>query len=280
MGCFASALQKYYTRKGGKIVFANGMSLNKLALEMWEGQHFSKIDASVLSKVINGKRIFTKQQLETFCSLLRVPQIEKDFLLFCLQKDYCSREQIDIDEFYISKTEVFTLIKDLLLFASDAQRRHDDQSSDMLLNRIDSIIKKLYNTKHPLFEKKELHRIFMQHSFLKIKKQLHNPHCTIYIAHDENIEKIYTSTPVLKQISPRSYGSTMRVYKTRIPHIGKGERILRIHPILRSIHPGSDLIYPVVANNEFIGMLSLLSSKDKIFTKNDIEITTELLNKF
>lgn len=279
MGCFASALQKYYIRKGGKIIFVNGKSLNKFALEMWEAQNFSQIDASVLSRVINGKRVFTIPQLEIFCSLLHLPQIERDFLLFCLQKDYCSREKIYIDDFYVSKTEVFTIMKDLLFLASNTQGRKNEQSTDIISNRIDALLKVLFVTKHSLIEKKELQRVFMQHSFLKVKKYLHNPHCTIYISHDKSIEKIYTSTPVLKRISPRSYGSTMRVYNTRVPHIGNGERILQIHPILHSLHPGSDLIYPVIFNNELIGILSFLSHKDMLFTIDDIMMTTDVLNR-
>ena len=63
-------LQKYYTRKGNRIIFANGMTLNQLAWEMWERLGCFGVDPSVLSRVVNGTRVFTRNQLEIFCKLL------------------------------------------------------------------------------------------------------------------------------------------------------------------------------------------------------------------
>lgn len=277
MGCLASALQKYYIRKGGKIVFVNGKTLNELAIEMWEAQHFSQIDASVLSRVINGKRLFTIPQLTVFSSLLHLPQIDVEFLLFCLQKDHCSRENIPIDDYYIPKTEIFPLIKDLVLFATNAQHKKDIQSVDKLTMKIDSIIQILCTTKNTLIEKKELQNLLMQHSLLKIKKYLHNPHSQIYISHNGNLEKIYTSIPVLKLISPRSYGNTMQVHRTLIPHIEMGENIVQIYPILRHLQPGSDLVLPVIINKKIVGILSFLARKDRIYTQEDICRSMNLL---
>lgn len=69
-------LKKFYAREGRKIVFTNGMNLSKLAdemafqLEMETG--FEQVDPSVLSKVINGKRLFNHDQLNVFCDVLEV----------------------------------------------------------------------------------------------------------------------------------------------------------------------------------------------------------------
>lgn len=65
-------LKNYYFRKGNRILFSNGMTLNQLALCMWEKLGYREIDSSVLSKVINGNRHFSPKQLEVFADNLPV----------------------------------------------------------------------------------------------------------------------------------------------------------------------------------------------------------------
>jgi hypothetical protein len=68
----SASLQRYYNRKGNRVVFANGMSLNQLAFEMSERLDFREVDASVLSRVLTGKRVFTQKQLSVFISILKL----------------------------------------------------------------------------------------------------------------------------------------------------------------------------------------------------------------
>lgn len=77
---FAKALQKYYLHKSNKIVFCNQMSLNQLSLAMWERLGFREMDPSILSRVINGKRLFTKKQLQVFCKVLKIRQKDRILL--------------------------------------------------------------------------------------------------------------------------------------------------------------------------------------------------------
>lgn len=58
MSNLAKKLQQYYTKKGNRIIFSNGLTLNQLALEMWERLDYQGIDVSVLSRVIGGRRFF------------------------------------------------------------------------------------------------------------------------------------------------------------------------------------------------------------------------------
>jgi|GEM_PF-3224258 len=81
MPTFFEKIRKYYKRSQNRVVFSNGMSLNQLAQEMWEDLGYKGIDASVLSKVINGQRVFTESQIKSFCKILTVPQNEADLLL-------------------------------------------------------------------------------------------------------------------------------------------------------------------------------------------------------
>lgn len=92
---FASSLKKYYSRQKNKIIFRNKMSLNKLALKMWERLNYQGIDTSVLSRVINGQRLFTFKQLEVFCEILRITSQEYRQLKESLLLDIYNRYHLD-----------------------------------------------------------------------------------------------------------------------------------------------------------------------------------------
>lgn len=77
-------LQKYYTRVGNRIIFSNGMTLNQLALEMWEKLGYKGVDASVLSRVLKGERLFTKEELKIFSAVLKLNYWEKNNLQLSL----------------------------------------------------------------------------------------------------------------------------------------------------------------------------------------------------
>lgn len=90
----AKILSNYYKKKANKKVFINGMTLNKLAVAMWEKLGYKKMDESILSKVINGKRLFTKQQLNAFCKVLNLKQWEIRSLQRALMQDILVRSML------------------------------------------------------------------------------------------------------------------------------------------------------------------------------------------
>jgi hypothetical protein len=87
----SQALTRYYSKNGTRIIFKNAQSLNQLAASMWETLGYREVDASVLSRVLKGERLFTLPQLEVFCALNGIPQREKEQLQACLQEDVNSR---------------------------------------------------------------------------------------------------------------------------------------------------------------------------------------------
>lgn len=94
-------LKSYYSREGKKIVFRNEQSLNELSLAMWTELEFRQIDASVLSRVINGERSFTSLQLKVFCKVLQLSKQEEEHLFLCLAQD----RNLDLNQF-VSITQV------------------------------------------------------------------------------------------------------------------------------------------------------------------------------
>jgi hypothetical protein len=108
---FTTELQKYYSRSGKKIIFSNKMTLNQLALEMWVRMGYSGVDASVLSRVINGKRLFTPSQLKIFADILKIPKSSRFILNDLLYEQIFQRYGID-RKYLTEKAETFYSLAD------------------------------------------------------------------------------------------------------------------------------------------------------------------------
>lgn len=81
------------------------MTLNQLALEMWERLGYREIDASVISRVLKAERLFTSKQLKIFCSILKLDSKLENLQEF-LMIDAVSRFGLD-REFIIKKSNFF-----------------------------------------------------------------------------------------------------------------------------------------------------------------------------
>jgi hypothetical protein len=93
----ASVLENYYQEKGNSFVFANGMTLNELAVEMdfrLNEKYGESFDNSILSRARKGKRTLTHTQAEIFCEIL------------------AEALEIDIEEIY--HQVIFAIAQDLL----------------------------------------------------------------------------------------------------------------------------------------------------------------------
>ena len=72
----ANKLDAFYKKENSKILFKGEITLSEIALSMWEMLGNQAIDASVVSRVIHGKRLFTPSQLEAFIKILQVNEYE------------------------------------------------------------------------------------------------------------------------------------------------------------------------------------------------------------
>lgn len=90
-------LKNYYLTLDNKRVFQEKYTLNNLALEMWQRLGYRGIDASALSRIINGKRLFTVEQLTTFCTVLRLNKDARDNLFLALEEDYLHRYGLKLE---------------------------------------------------------------------------------------------------------------------------------------------------------------------------------------
>src|ERR1700733_7146509 len=93
----AAEFAKHYARRANRIVFSTSegeLSLNDLALELWDRLGQQGVDASVLSRVLNGVREFNSQQLSVFCDVLDLGPQQRVGLEEALARDILSRHGI------------------------------------------------------------------------------------------------------------------------------------------------------------------------------------------
>lgn len=89
----AQELRRYYVRTGNRVLFRNGMTLNKVAEEMYERMNYREIEPSVISRAINGIRLFTARQVEVFGNSLELTCEEQIGLYEALIADLEERAQ-------------------------------------------------------------------------------------------------------------------------------------------------------------------------------------------
>ncbi|MBI2051494.1 hypothetical protein HYT33_01900 [Candidatus Roizmanbacteria bacterium] len=137
------ALKKFYVRLGNKLLFKDLYSLNQLALEMWGVMGYRGIDASILSRVVSGYRLFTPQQFDAFCTVLQLEKKEREHLEYALYLDNIERYGISLPPFHQLDYGVLDLFDSLLKKARDyrSEGKNDDQRS--IAEIIEAYIEKL-----------------------------------------------------------------------------------------------------------------------------------------
>lgn len=104
------------------------------------------------------------------------------------------------------------------------------------------------------------------------KKLIGAKYGSIFLVEDDELKRVYASSPVFNLVRPRKRGFTYRVYKKQMPYIITRKKSIELHPELIKLNLGSDIGVPLTHNNKTIGVLSLLSDKKKIFNENDLAI--------
>jgi tetratricopeptide (TPR) repeat protein len=84
----ARELEKYYHPRRRSIVFRNGMTAGELALEMWSRLGERGFDQPTLSRILHGRRLFTRRQFLVFCELLALTATERSALYTALEHDW------------------------------------------------------------------------------------------------------------------------------------------------------------------------------------------------
>lgn len=168
MGYLSEALKRYYKKEGNHILFQKNISLSTLALQMWENLGYQKVDASVVSRVLQGKRLFTPSQLQAFCSILSLSKGEEEFLFQCLSKDYFQRDNVMLDSHLVSENDLFDIFETVAHQATKSFYKGDSQQ---VIDQ-DPLIQSLYEKIAPeKLSKSQLKRLLEQYGYFLFLKE-------------------------------------------------------------------------------------------------------------
>lgn len=95
MTYLADELKKHYCQRNNKLLFRSNKSLNQISLEVWEALDYKNFDSSILSKVINGKRLLSFKQLKALSRLLGLSNKDEHILKQSLAKDILMKNNLD-----------------------------------------------------------------------------------------------------------------------------------------------------------------------------------------
>lgn len=114
----------------------------------------------------------------------------------------------------------------------------------------------------------ETYTLIVQEALKLVKGEMGS----ILLERHGNLERVYASSSTLYLIKPRNRGFLYSVFKTRKPLILTSEDILSVHPEIKQARIRSDIAIPLSYRNKPIGVLTILSRKDKYFTERDLNI--------
>ncbi len=95
---------------------------------------------------------------------------------------------------------------------------------------------------------------------------------SIFLAKNDELERVYASDPILFSIKPRKRGYTYSVHRTGKPVILPSEQIEEIHPQFGKTKARSDIIVPLKNQNKSMGVLTIQSHQKKFFSRREIAI--------
>lgn len=98
---------------------------------------------------------------------------------------------------------------------------------------------------------------------------------TIFRQEKGQLRRVYSSSPLSEQIVIRKGGNRYKSFRKKealIINARKLKNLTKVHPALKEMHARSILIVPLINQGEAIGLLTVVSRKDKKFSKKDLEV--------
>jgi hypothetical protein len=140
-------LRRFYTRRGSRIVFSNKLTLNQFALSMWENAGCHGMDASALSRVLKGERLFTTDELYGFAALLHLGEKNINRLKIALSYDLNNRFGLDIDYIEKSDESILSISEGILRKARELKNKDLVIDADGLLDQASTELRRrIYTT--------------------------------------------------------------------------------------------------------------------------------------
>lgn len=94
---------------------------------------------------------------------------------------------------------------------------------------------------------------------------------SIFVWEEKSFKRIGFSSTDLLPVVPRKNGYTYKVLTTKKAHLLPGEEITKHHPNFAALGVGSDISVPLYMEDIPLGVLSVLSPKERLFTEKELE---------
>jgi len=104
------------------------------------------------------------------------------------------------------------------------------------------------------------------------KKLVSAEHGSLYLLVNNKLERVYTSSPVLKKAKIKKRGVTERTFQTRTIHMLHSKEINNAYPVLKELGIQSVVMIPLSYKNEAIGVLMMHSLKDEYFISSQLHV--------
>ncbi len=95
---------------------------------------------------------------------------------------------------------------------------------------------------------------------------------SIFLGEKGDLVRVYATTDEFYKVVPRKQGFTYKVFSDRKPTVLSSVDMDKAHPEFKIIGTRSDIMIPLSLNDKSMGVLTIMSKKDKNFTTEDLNI--------
>lgn len=95
---------------------------------------------------------------------------------------------------------------------------------------------------------------------------------SILLLQNNELKRVYASSEIFYKIKPRKRDFMYQVLKTRKPIVLNIKQVAQHHPEIKETLIRSDIILPLLDHQKPVGIITIMSLKDKYFTKKEIGI--------
>jgi len=97
-------------------------------------------------------------------------------------------------------------------------------------------------------------------------------HGSIFLAQDDKLERIYTSSPILRKDKLQKKGATERAFAQQMLTLLQGKKLLTANPKIREMNVKSLIIIPLTHRKQSIGVLNMYFQKEVHFNDKELHI--------
>lgn len=136
---------------------------------------------------------------------------------------------------------------------------------------MDNILEKIYKAGLKFLEPLTLEETYRVVA-LEAKNLVKANSASVFLKQGNNLKRVYSTPPFMLSFKQRKRGFIYEAYKTRKPSITDINKLLKIHPELKTTGIKSSLVIPLSYQRQAVGVLTVLSYKTDYFDAEKVKI--------